>query len=267
MIEYPTFSPFTQEQLGFYVYALRDPRDSHIFYIGKGQGERVLAHARGALTGAGDESLKSGQIRAIHESGQAVEAFILRHGLKSNENALDTEAALLGLLALMDHNNNTMYRLTNVMGGHHERLRGVVEVSIVNSLFDAPQAPEIIDPVLLFRIPQLWTPQMSSEALYEATRGWWKLGPKREHARYAMAVSGGVIRGVYRITSWRPRAEGDRDWRDDAEGKRLRWGFDGESAPELSRYLNTSVRHLFKQGNASPFIYLNCDSAKKVGRS
>jgi hypothetical protein len=39
------------------------------------------------------------------------------------------------------------------------------------------------------------------------------------------------------------------------EGEKNRWGFEGEPAPEMHRYMNTSVAHLFKKGNASPAMY------------
>jgi hypothetical protein len=34
-----------EEELGWYVYALKDPRDGQVFYIGKGKGDRVFQHA------------------------------------------------------------------------------------------------------------------------------------------------------------------------------------------------------------------------------
>lgn len=37
-------SPYVAEQLGWYVYLLRDPRDAEVFYVGKGRGNRVFAH-------------------------------------------------------------------------------------------------------------------------------------------------------------------------------------------------------------------------------
>ena len=40
-----TFTPFVEEQLGSYVYLLTDPRNGEIFYVGKGLGNRVFAHA------------------------------------------------------------------------------------------------------------------------------------------------------------------------------------------------------------------------------
>ena len=40
---------YAEEQLGYYVYALRNPLDGKVFYIGKGVGRRVLAHANGVI--------------------------------------------------------------------------------------------------------------------------------------------------------------------------------------------------------------------------
>jgi hypothetical protein len=42
---------------------------------------------------------------------------------------------------------------------------------------------EIEEPAILFKIPQLFQHGMSDLALYEATRGYWKVGPRREGAR------------------------------------------------------------------------------------
>lgn len=52
---YPKFSDFTAEQLGSYVYRLRDPRDHETFYVGKGKGNRVFAHLDGKLEKDQDE--------------------------------------------------------------------------------------------------------------------------------------------------------------------------------------------------------------------
>lgn len=39
------FKQSVKEALNFYVYALVDPRDKKIFYVGKGSGDRVFQHA------------------------------------------------------------------------------------------------------------------------------------------------------------------------------------------------------------------------------
>ena len=166
--------------------------------------------------------------------------------------AYDVESAVIDslCLALPTH-------LANLVTGHGHYEFGLAGTDVIASLYEAPPAPEITGPSLLIRIRQLWTPQMTAEALYEATHGWWRLGEHREHAKYAFAVSRGVVRAVYRIQRWRARVEGDRGWERDVGG-RPRWGFDGSPAPEMKVYLNTSVRHYFTKGAQSPTLYLNC---------
>ena len=58
--------------------------------------------------------------------------------------------------------------------------------------------------VLLIRIPVLYEPGMAGVQLYEATRGVWRVGDRRESAEYGCAVVGGLIREVYVIDSRHP---------------------------------------------------------------
>lgn len=241
------FSPYVAERLQSYVYLLSDPRNGDVFYVGKGIGNRVFAHARDAL----DEQLQSNKldrIRDIRGAGLQVGYELLRFGLTPRE-AFEVEAAAIQLLGLGE--------LLNVVAGHHAELRGRMSTSDAISLIDAPPVGEITEPVLLIKIPKLWYPSIPESELLEATAGWWKIGPRRERAKHAFCVNRGVIREIYRIDSWRPRAEGDRDWEHDL-GKAPRWGFEGVVAHELGHYRNRSVRHLYKQGEASPIKFVNC---------
>ena len=60
----------------------------------------------------------------------------------------------------------------------------------------------IDEPAMLIRIAQLWDPSMSDDELYDATRGHWKVGPRRDRAELALAVAKGVVREVFVIESW-----------------------------------------------------------------
>ena len=75
------------DNLKFYVYALVDPRDNQIFYVGKGSGNRVYQHAQAALEDD-SKSLKLSTIREIQELGLDVKYYIIRHNLSDKEHIL-----------------------------------------------------------------------------------------------------------------------------------------------------------------------------------
>ena len=63
----PSLPPEVAERLGlYYVYALIDPRDDSIFYVGKGMGLRLLSHGQEALLKA-DPGPRSGKVARIRE--------------------------------------------------------------------------------------------------------------------------------------------------------------------------------------------------------
>ncbi len=245
------FTPYVSEQLKAYVYLLIDPRDGEIFYVGKGNGNRVFDHALDALADKETSSDKLDRIREIRAAGCEVRHELLRFGL-TDRTALEIEAAAIQLLGLSE--------LTNKVEGHHVWARGQMTTEVAVSLFDAPPAPEIVEPAIIFRIPHLWSPVMSADELYEATQGWWPLGDRRKGAKFAFAVSHWVIREVYRIDadSWRQRQAGDRDYELDIGKSRKRWGFSGEVAENLAHFRNKNVKHLYKDRDRSTFKYVNC---------
>jgi hypothetical protein len=251
------FSPYVIEQIGWYVYALQDPRDNKVFYVGKGQGNRVFAHSRDAIASdEGETSQKIGLIKEIHNAGKSVNSFILRHGISDEKVAYEIESALIDLLYLLDPKaDNELFLISNMVKGHHHLTHGSMSTQNIMAIYDATECPEIEHAVLLFKIPVRWFPQMTDEQLFESTHGWWRLGERRNGAKYALAVSAGVVRGIYSIDSWRVRKEGDRGY---VKGEKPRFGFDGNQTNELDIYMNKSVRHLFKKGEQTPFKYLNC---------
>ncbi len=96
------FPDYVAEKLAWYVYRLVDPTDDKTFYIGKGQGDRVFQHARGAVrefdvTDNELMDLKTEIIKRIISDGHAVKHVIHRHGMKE-DTAYEVEAALIELI-------------------------------------------------------------------------------------------------------------------------------------------------------------------------
>lgn len=245
------------EKLGWYVYALQDPRDRRVFYIGKGKGNRVFTHANLAQIENGLESPKSRLIKDILNAGQKVEAILLRHALGSEAEAFQIESVLIDFCHFLDESHElTLFDLTNLIRGHNHAELGIMSAETVISLYHAPKCPAISERAILFRIPVRWSPQISRESLYESTSGWWRLGTRREDAEIALAVSNGIVRGVYSIDSWRPRQRGDRGWTE-TEKPRTRWGFSGRDISDSSPYMNRDVQHLFASNSQNPVTYQN----------
>jgi hypothetical protein len=108
---------------------------------------------------------------------------------------------------------------------------------------------------LLLTINQLYWSGMSPLELYEATRGFWVIGPRREDVELALAVYQGVVREVYRIRAWHPAGTLEYRTRDAApyRGSR-RWEFEGEVANDIrARYIDGSVG----KGWQNPIRYIN----------
>ena len=125
------------------------------------------------------------------------------------------------------------------------------------------EAVVVSDPAILIRIRRSYHDGMSETALYEATRGTWVIGERRNHAKLAMAVVDGVIRAVYEIDQWHqagmtPYATRDTE---DLARRPNRWEFTGKpaSAQLQDTYVGRSVASYFPQGAANPIMYVNCE--------
>ena len=109
---------------------------------------------------------------------------------------------------------------------------------------------------------------MSASDLYDATRASWKLGPRRKHAKYALAVFEGIVREVYEITEWLPAGSTFNSRNPRGVSSPKRWEFVGRLAPEAvrRRYLNRDVRRYFKQAARNPIRYAGYDDAEGMAK-
>lgn len=227
------FSQAVCEKIGYYVYVLKDPRNSEIFYIGKGKGNRVFQHVSCALE-TEDDSDKLNLIREILNEGKNVEYYILRHGLATEKDALEIESACIDLIGLDN--------LTNEIKGHNSWESGMKTANEIVQHYDA-KAITITEPTIIININKLYKRFMKDNELYNTTRSSWKLGSKKNEAKYVIAAYRGLVREVYKINSW--NQVGDR------------WEFTGEVAEKEVRdkYLNQSLENYTKKGSQNPIKY------------
>jgi hypothetical protein len=118
----------------------------------------------------------------------------------------------------------------------------------------------VTEPAVLIRIRKSYDPKMSSQALYEVTRGVWKVGERREQVEVALAVFDGIVREIFVVDLWHPAGSTNYETRprEDVEIEG-RWEFSGSVAPEniRSKYLDHSVAHCFRRGSSNPILYVN----------
>lgn len=233
------------EHLGYYVYLYVDPRDARPFYVGKGKGHRVLDHLSDQR-----ESDKTRTITEIRQAGFVPRLEVLAHGLKDEETAFRVEAAAIDLLGLGD--------LTNQVRGWKSLQTGRMTLDELVGYY-AAKPVTITDPVLLIRVNRLYRHGMSEAELYEATRGIWRVGERRETVKFAFAVFEGVVREVYMVDRWHPARTTPYSTRDlSARDVTGRWEFTGELAESSvrKRYRFGSVRDYWRPGNQNPVLYV-----------
>ena len=237
------FPPEVASRIGSYVYLYLDPETDEVFYVGKGKGNRVFDHLSDS-----SETEKTQKIMDLRKKRLNPKIEILAHGLDNGNAALLVESAVIDLLGLKG--------LTNRVRGWHSGQLGRLSVEHVVALYGAENA-EVTEPSLLIRINDQYRYGMTPIDLYDATRGVWRIGEKREKAELALAVFEGVVQEVYAIRSWHP-AGSTFSTRGDLT-RNGRWEFVGNVADVSTRkkYYLKSVRKEFAQGSQNPIRYLN----------
>jgi len=229
--------------LKWYVYVYIDPRNNKPFYIGKGKGGRLfsLLHLNDK-----SESKKVERIAEIRKSDNKPRIDILRYGLSDDQAEL-VEAAAIDLIGKKN--------LTNKQDGHHEGNFARITSQDAIIMFKAKKV-KVKHKAILITINKLYRSDMTAQELYEATRGVWVVGHRRNDAEFAMAVYQGIVREVYRIKQWYPAGTTEYQTRDVTQlQKRGRWEFKGSIAEKniRDRYVNKCVG----KGGRNPIRYEN----------
>lgn len=199
MVNIKEFKFNTKQELKYYVYALtyKENNEEVIFYIGKGKGDRVFAHFDDAnkLKEEGLEEALSGKHRKILD--KECFAYIVKAGLKDQDEAFKYEALLIDLL--WDFKS---IDLQNKVKGHDEW--GKSRVELVDARYSKPiDLEEYCQKnnlsILGFKIDV----DSYNSGLYKDHRaileGRWTIDQKRiETVDYVVALHQGLIYGVYK---------------------------------------------------------------------
>jgi len=239
-----SFPPEVMAALGSYVYRLLDPRNGETFYIGKGKGNRVFTHIGGeAVAETDDLDARLDRIREIRNSGFTVQHVIHRHGL-DDATAFEVEGALMDAYS----------GISNIAGGHGNRDRGVAHARQIIERYCAEDA--IIEHKAI-EINVALTADY--RALYSATRFAWRLDKRRaEQAEIALAVTQGLIIGVFQIEKWLPATEENFPEFGEAAERPGRFGFVGVPAKgDLAAFYLRKKVPPKQRGAANPIRYHN----------
>lgn len=195
------FSKQVQAALGHYVYALLDPFDRSIFYVGKANSNsRAFDH----LKSQPKETAKSERIEEIRRKGREPIVEILRYGLGSEASAFEVEASIIDALGIEN--------LTNVVRGHGIE-KGRLSLAEVEQLYGSEplSLAEVRDPYMMFFLNRTYSTSLAEIDIYDATRQFWYnvAHEKRSTAgngqlRYSVALSiyDSVVLRAYSIAAW-----------------------------------------------------------------
>lgn len=234
------FSQKVREELKFYVYCLVDPRDQKIFYVGKGCGDRVFAHACNALEDGCVNTDKIEKIREIIESGRKVKHYIIRHKL-TEEDALTVESVLIDFLTYEDFNTDSL--LTNIVAGHRQWDEGIKTVDEIEQLYECESLQlQKGHKLLMVNLNRSYIQKRVDGLkvrpdLYEITRGNWHVSKANaDKVNYVLGVYKGIVRCVIKPTA---------KWKEvnDPQSKSRRYRIEGVTNDQIGNalYLNKDV--------------------------
>lgn len=251
-----SFKQSVIEGLKCYVYALVDPRDNRIFYVGKGTGNRLYHHAQAALTDD-FQNLKLSTIREIMALGLEVKHYIIRHNMTKQE-AFLVESSIIDLLTYPAFNKDNI--LTNIVNGHHQWNEGIKTDKEINILYNCQKIqPRPGERLLLVSLNKSYTQSNASGVYcrandYECARKYWAISKKKaDKVDYILGIFRGIVRIVIDVKDKFLCTVAE----DGTIFEKPRFEFVGNIVPD-SPYLNTDVTdYPFGSGGAITYIPRN----------
>ena len=202
------FSEKAKSELKFYVYCLVDPDNKELFYVGKGQKDRVFAHGmvNNGLTEE-DRENNDKEVRIKKIGYDRVERYIVRHGLSENEAEL-VESVLIDFLNVRIGDS---HNLTNIQLGKDSNKYGLSEVALIERKYGYPPLKEanFTDNVLIVKVSRSLK-EDTAEARYAAARGDWAMDGKKvaEMDHYVLVDYNGSFIDIFKPLAWEKTEDG-----------------------------------------------------------
>lgn len=215
------------KMLNYYVYLLVDPFTNKIFYVGKGENDRVFSHVNDVIkkfkNGSLDNPTTKEQIIAdILGQGKSPDMYIVRYNLEERE-AFLLESTLIELLNSGLFNlpqcasdNVSFELLSNIQGGHSLNKGAIGTVGqVYRNLGSKPinldsKKRAVIPGVgsinlLVAKLPSYVGIIQNATQRANRTRGDWPLSQTKinrllKDKLYIAAAENGIITAVYEIT-------------------------------------------------------------------
>lgn len=195
------FNQQITQALGYYVYALIDPFNKKIFYVGKASANnRAFDHFKASKK----ESEKTKKIKDILSKGKEPIVEILRYGLNSEKSALEVEASIIDVLGIDN--------LTNKVRGHGI-VKGRLSLEEIKRLHgnEPIKISSLEEKFMMFFINRTYSTSLTEIEIYDATRGFWSTVSKAKRTKdeegnlpypTALAIYDSVVIRVYTIIDW-----------------------------------------------------------------
>jgi len=269
-IEMPNLPDYSQElrsfrafnrnypdRLLYYVYALIDPRDHTVFYIGKGKKERLFNHVQEACRLSSQNitlteknyGQKLERIIDIHNSNNKVEMYILHYGL-TEEHALLAESILIDVFQKFNAIDTTaINELTNSISGFDCK-HGFTSITDLGNNLTKEEVEVLCNEKLL--VIKISGKETSENEIYERVRKYWRLNPKKaDKATYIAACRNGIVVGLFKNNSGWKKIQNPVNNYDVG-----RFYFEGESVKEdniRARFIGKVIK--YPRGAQNPILY------------
>lgn len=233
-----SFSKEVQKELKFYVYGLIDPRNGKVFYVGKGNGNRVFEHIK-AERNYDDNEIKKYEkietINAIKNAGLEVIHIIFRHGMTEAE-AYHVEAALIDYIP----------GLSNIIKGQKNDY-GINNAQVLENNYSRQTFNDRIDiKYMIIKIKQS-SVEENDNNIYKTVRSSWVVNKEKvDKIDYVLAVVDGIVSKVYKVDKWKQ------------VNNSKRYEFEGnEVNDEIAAYFkNKRIPDNYrKRGSSNPVLY------------